>query len=111
MALEAKFFLPRADADFATILPALFFTRDALVKPPVVFSLPPLKTTSRARLPVATLLVTLAFITLSFIAGFIASFMASFMAGFIAGFVAGFMAAGVLTIAVVDGKLLKKYPH
>merc|ERR1712051_890106 len=81
-ALEAKLFLPCADADFATILPALFFTRDALVKPPVVFSLPPLNTTIRARLPLAILLITLAFITLAFIAGFIAGFMAAFMAAF-----------------------------
>merc|ERR1719500_2383003 len=75
------FFLPRAEDLRVTILPFLFFIRSLFFRPPVVFSLRPLKTAYFARLPFAILLTRFAFfffIAPPFIIDFMA-FMAFFM--------------------------------
>merc|ERR1719161_3365217 len=62
------FFLPIADCFLDTILPYLFFTKSLLVKPPMVFSLLPRKTSAFANLPLAILLTFIAFFFIAFIA-------------------------------------------
>merc|ERR1719310_2209250 len=55
-------FLPAALDFLLTILPLLLFVRSDFFSPPVVFSLPPRKTLTFARLPFAITLTFFAFI-------------------------------------------------
>merc|ERR1719262_134284 len=59
-------FLAAALDFLLTILPLLFITRSDFLRPPTVFSLPPLKTLLFARLPLAILLTV--FFFMAFIA-------------------------------------------
>merc|ERR1719412_1267581 len=77
-ALFAKAFLALSDLFLLTILPVLLFVNVAFVKPPMVFSLAPLKTRAFASLPFPILLVFIAFMAFMAFIAFIA-FMA-FMA-------------------------------
>merc|ERR1719409_659397 len=87
--LLANFFFAAALAFLLTTLPLLLITRSDFVRPPIVFSFPPLKTLLLARLPVAILLTVFFFMAFMAFMAFIA-FMAftAFMA-FIANAMAG----------------------
>merc|ERR1719330_485471 len=105
-ALNAGFmlFLARTDAALLTILPSLFLTKVAFVRPPDVFSFKPRKTWALPNLPLAILLTARFIAFIAFIAAFIpftlfiAVFIAAFMAfgAFIAFFIARAMAERAL---------------
>merc|ERR1719188_280424 len=55
LAMRLKLFWPAADLFLETTLPALFFFKSALVRPPEVLALDPLKTELMARFPLAVM--------------------------------------------------------